>query len=112
MKREEFEKLLKSKHGAVPMAAVDMPLSGGTAYLRQPTPDEFATLQLMSEDDKGAAFSAYVKACFIGAISKDGTELSFDAVASSEGPAYIRGGSLGKALNRLAGIEAATTRFF
>lgn len=114
MTREDFETALRKAHGNVRMARVAM-RSGGGAYVRRPTVDEYEALQIALDGSEGAAkqraYGDYVKACFLGALDASGNEVSYDGVASLEGPAFVLGGGLGLAVNALAGSGAPQTTF-
>jgi hypothetical protein len=115
MTKETFESALRKQHGQVPMARIPM-RSGGTAYVRRPTVDEYEAMQTSLDGAEGAAkqraYADYVKSCFVGAISAEGEELSFSEVESREGPAFVRGGALGIAVNVLAGSGAPQATYF
>lgn len=87
--------------------------TGGRAYVRQPTPAEHDAM-LIAQDDAAArpiAFAQYVRGCFLGACDGDGRDLSFGELEALEGPAFIRGGALGHAVNKLAGSEERSITF-
>lgn len=103
---------LVAKHGKGRIAFV--PISGGGAFFRQPTPEEYDDFLAATEAgaDKRAAHRAYVRACFCTALIADAEVSSFDAVIEHAGPAFASGAA-GKAVNALAGAgERAPTRFF
>lgn len=110
MNREEYEKTLQEKHATSRIARVAMPL-GAFAYVREPTPDEYMHLQSLDDETRRIEFRAYVKGCFVGAIDADGNVLSFDDVQKRAGVAFVAGGALGNAVNKLAGVGEAPTTF-
>lgn len=114
MKREDFESALRTSHGAVRMARVAM-RSGGAAYVRRPTVDEYESMQISIDGAEGESkqrgYAAYVQRCFIGALDGDGNEIDFAEVERREGPAFVRGGGLGLAVNALAGSGTPQTTF-
>jgi hypothetical protein len=108
--KKEYEAALKSKY--VHVAAVPMS-SGGTAYVRRPSQEEYDMLQAHSDAGGEAvrqAFAKYVADCFVGALDSKDTELSWDEVRAKEGPAFCSGGHLGVAVNKLAGSGEVPTR--
>lgn len=103
---------LKAVHGK--LAAVTLS-DGSRAILRRPTAEEHDLMLAMTSlpDEKAAAFSRYVRACYVGRLVGEtfsGPE-SLSEVLALEGPAIISG-AFGAAVNKLAGSGARQTDFF
>lgn len=115
MTRDEFEAALRKVHGATPIARVPM-RAGRFAYVRRPSADEYMALQIAVDGAEGEvkqrAYAEYVKACFAGGFDPtDARELTFAEVEAFDGPAFVRGGALGLAVNVLAGSGSAPPTF-
>lgn len=94
-----------------------VPVEGGAAYFRQPTPDEhdeWRSLAAAGDDSTTRkAFRAYVQACYLGALV--GGEwlppASWAEVSGREGPGWTSGPA-GDAVNTIAGSKARGAALF
>lgn len=110
-----LEAELKGANPGVAIKRVKATRIKGYAYVRQPTLEEYHTMRL-GRDGEGAgvesklmSYSAYVRACFLGAINGAGARVSYDQLRDAEGPAYVASGALGYAVNDLAGENECET---
>lgn len=105
--------MIKKAANGARVAEIDLH-SGGHAYVRRPTRQEFEAFQAYADADRdarGRAHVLYVKGCFLGAIDGSGLEISFEEAWEREGPAWVSGGAIGVKVNELAGIGEARSRF-
>lgn len=112
MSKAEYEQGIKIKLGNARGSAVDLP-NGGTAYVRCPTNEEYLQQQTIDSDQLDIwvpAYKAYVAKCFLGACDANGADMTYDDVMTVAGPAFVVGGPLGLAVNRLAGSRPANRR--
>jgi len=109
--QKTFETQLMTNHPK--LAAI--PVEGGDAYFRRPTPEEWEEMQSLRENADGTTnrtpYLRLVHQCFVGAwIGGKQSQDTLDAIAEREGPAFI-GGPCGAVVNKLAGTGDRQARF-
>jgi hypothetical protein len=102
--RDQYLAIVRTAAKGAPFAELAL-RTGGHCYVRRPTPEEydlFASYSGVEGDARTQAFKAYVRGCFLGAIDREGLELSLDECVSREGPAWLTG-RFGGVVNQLSG---------